>query len=164
MSSNNRFNTYEDIEDFRRTRWHLNRQIDKLYAEIKTLPDVSAVENMNFLEEQDENTNILAKNLEHTAILSEFEAMSYACRLRDICIVLKTDLNRNTFSNFEMVKGVINKIYYKQKAQRIEAVLAVLCYLKLIGCSYSLIPYEELLEEVKAVKKHPPKIIVTENL
>jgi hypothetical protein len=156
--SNNRFNTYEDLEDFRRTRWSLNRQIDNLYNEIKTLPDVSDIEFIDFTDNCLEKIALLEKKLQHMAILSDFEAMSYACRLREICITLKCELNRNAFANVETVKNLINKVYYKQKPQKLESVNSILTYLKLVGCGYSLKPYEEFLTEVKTPKRHPLKV------
>ena len=156
--NNNRFTSYEDLENFCRTRWHLNRQIDKLYSEIKTLNDVSDIEFIDFTDNSLEKVALLEKTLRHILILTDFEAMSYSCRLRDICITLQCELNRNTFSNVEAVKNVINKVYYKQKPQKLECCNAILAYLKLVGCGYSLQPYEDLRVEFKTPKRHPPKV------
>ena len=156
--SNNRFNSFEDLEDFRRTRWHMNRQIDKLYNEIKTLPDVSDIETIDFTDNSLEKVALLEKTLQDMLILSDFEAMSYACRLREICITLKCELNRNAFANVEAVKNVINKVYYKQKPQKLECCNAILAYLKLVGCGYCLQPFEEFRIEVKTPKRHPLKV------
>ena len=158
--SNNRFNTIEDLNLFSlRTRYHVDKNIKKLYDERKTLPDVSNIEQFDFTEEK---SNFLAekllKHFNEFPELTNHDANGYVYRLRELVVSLKTFvLSREAFANFEIVKQVVNNIYFKNKAYKIQACEAILFYLKKVGAD-NIEPYELLLEESKVIKKHPPKV------
>ena len=159
---NNKIENYEDIQKIKmlNTRWHCSQVINEMYSRMKSLPDVSGIDNVDFGDFK--NNEVFVKfqdSLEKYPELNENERINHSIRLRELVLILKTNkLQRETFLDIENVKDVITKMYWKMKPQKIECCEAVVWYLKKVGCPpYVSHHYEAFLEEVKARKCHPPK-------
>lgn len=147
------------------TRYAVQKEICILNKKWLKLPNVSNIENMDFAKYSiDQVHKMIDMNaklfMELDTTLSEFDAMTYSCRLKEMSIMGKIEISRDTFEDFEKIENIITHVYYKAKPAKIDAVKAILFYLKYVGCDYDLDFYENLLEKVKARKPHPKKEIL----
>lgn len=144
------------------TRYAVQKEICALNKKWMKLPNVSNIENMDFTKYSIDQVNkMIDMNaklfMELDTTLSELEAVTYSNRLKEMSIMGKIEISRDTFEDCDKIENIINHVYYKAKPAKIEAVEAVLFYLKHVGTDYALDDYEKLLEKVKARKPHPPK-------
>jgi hypothetical protein len=146
------------------TRYAIEKQITALLKKASKITDVSSIERMDFSKfSQEEVHKMVDRNAklftELETTMSDFRAMCYACRLKEMSLMGKIEISRDTLEEFEKIENIIENVFWKAKPQKIQAVEAILFYLKYVGCDYSVDFYDELLHKVKARKPHVKKDI-----
>jgi len=144
------------------TRYAITKQIQDLYKKAAKLPDVLLLEKMDFGNfSQEEIHKMVERNAKFftdlDTTIGEFQAMCFACRLKEISLMGKLEISRDSLEEFEKIENIVQHVYWKAKVQKIQAIEAILFYLKYVGCDYSVNFYVELLHKVKARKPHVKK-------